>query len=104
MAAIAHGEATNEGNYKEINKQYNILRKIYILFKNNQGLALRELPQLISHENIYVKLWASAHALALNINVSDAEKSLETISKRTDVIGFEAKMTLKEWQKGNLKF
>ena len=56
---------------------------------------------LHDHENPYVRLWAAGYTLSLPN--SGAEEVLVALSS-IRVIGFDARMTLQEWRKGNLKF
>lgn len=105
-ASIIHGKATNEGKHREANKQYSKLSKIYKTLKNDSVLAESILTELLNHENLFVKAWAAAHALTLDINVKLAESILLDISCMDDIgiLQLDAEMTLKQWKDGNLKF
>jgi hypothetical protein len=48
-----------------------------------------------------VKAWAATHLLG--VNESLAKKVLQQISTQSSLLGFDAQMTLSEWEKGNLK-
>lgn len=103
-ASIKHGEGTETGNYKLANKSHSILQKTYQELKNlDNGKA--ELLKLLDHPNDSVRLWASWHIL--DVYPNEAKEVLLEISKKVKelpLISFSAKMTLSEWEKGNLKF
>lgn len=105
--AIIHGEATLVGDYKRGNKAVKKLTKIYKLMELNTHLAIQMLDVLLNDDTINVKCWASAHALGLGINTSEAISILKEIST-TDNLGilrFSAEMTLKVYnERGYLKF
>ncbi len=100
-AAIKHGQASEEGDYKTANKQYSVLDKIYNTLKKNDNL--NELLKLIDHSNDHVKLWASSHTLQIEPNI--AKKILLKLREGPpSVVRLDAEMILEEWEKGNLKF
>lgn len=101
-AAIKHGEETEKGNYRLVNKQYDILARCYNELKLSGEIGINELKKLLEHPNDYVRLWASAHIIV--IDPIKAKIALLDLSKRPGYLGFDAKMTLSEWEKGNLKF
>ena len=99
-ACILKGEADEMGNSSKGNKYYKTIESIYNHLKANN--RLNELAILLNHEQPYVKLWSSAYMLP--ITPIESQKVLEELSGIKTIIGFTAKMTLKEWLKGNLKF
>lgn len=99
-ACIKKGNADSLGDYKTSNKCYKIINSVYKNLKKNN--SVNDLVKLLVNENLYVKLWASRFTLQIETDL--AQKTLREISKFPGLIGFEAKMTLKEWRKGNLKF
>jgi len=104
-AAILHGEATEEGDYKLANKQHSKLTKIYKILEKDNELQEKVLGQLLKDENIYISSWAAAHCLGLNIYVDEAVNVLKEISKRKGFVGFNAEMILRIWkEKAKLKF
>lgn len=105
-AAEAHEKATADGDYKTANKQYAILKKIYKKFDKNRLVAKNALEVLFKQDSVSVKIWASSHALSLNILTGDAEKILKHFSEDQNIgiLRLDAEMTLKEWKKkSNLK-
>lgn len=106
-AAKLYGLATQNGDYKNANRQVAILKEIYTIFQSNPELQKIILNQLIQDDNPIVSSWAAAHSLGLEFEINQAIKVLEEISKRNDVgiISFDAGMTLRVYgEKGCLKF
>ncbi len=100
-AAIAHGEATKEGDYKTANKQYGNLVKIYKKLEKDHLFADSIFEMLFRHENASVRIWAAAHALKLNIRTDEAENVLKKASEdhNIGILRLDSEMTLKEWNK-----
>jgi hypothetical protein len=61
-----------------------------------------QLIKLIGHESPFVKLWASTHGLRIDENKS--VECLNRLSKEKGFLGFDAKMVLSEWKKGNISY
>jgi len=59
------------------------------------------LPLLLSNDD-GVREWAAAHAL--EFEPCQGEAVLLDIAKRKDLQGFTARMTLKVWREGTLRF
>lgn len=100
-ASIKYGEAQEEGDSKTVNKQSSIIRKIRAELKQDSEFGLEQLEPLLEHENDYVRL-KTAFSLIPLFPVK-AENVLIELSSKRGLIGFEAEMTFKEWQKGNLQ-
>ena len=106
-AAMLHGEATMKGDYKTANKQYKKLEKIYKRLEKDHVLAANLLEILFRHVDASVRMWASAHALDLNIRTDDAVRILEQNSKDQSIgiLRVSSEKTISEWKrKGGLKF
>jgi hypothetical protein len=101
IAAIAHGKATIEGDYKTANKQYVNLEKIYKKFERDHSLADNLVEIFFQNVDPSVRIWAAAHALKLNIRVDEAKKVLQQASgdNNIGIFRLDAEMTLKEWEK-----
>jgi hypothetical protein len=58
---------------------------------------------LFQNENPSVRGWAAAYALDLNIKIDKAAEVLRSISEdpKFGIFGFNAKITLQEWEKKN---
>src|SRR5579862_5536994 len=87
-ATIKHGEATNAGNHKIVNKQYSIIKKIYNELKSNKDVGLTPLTNLLEYPNNYVRLWAAAHTLSFT--PEKAEQVLMEISQKSGFLGLNA--------------
>lgn len=83
------------------NKYFQKLKDISIEMVNSGSIL--ELKKLFNHESAAVRCNA-AFAL-LPFATLEAENILEELSaQRGNFVYLEAKMTLKEWRKGNIKF
>jgi len=83
------------------NRYFQKIKDISIEMVNSDSIF--ELKNLFNHENAAVRCNA-AFAL-LPFDTFEAEKVLEELAmQRGSFIYLEARMTLQEWRKGNLKF
>lgn len=99
-AAIKHGEFTEEGDYKQANKQYKIIQSnLNVLKASEEGI--NQLKGLMEHQSDYVRLWASSHLLS--VEEKKARRVLSELAKKPGFLGLTAQTTLDEWSKGNLK-
>ena len=83
------------------------LAKLYYQFEKDRKYAENLYISLMRHEDDRVRLNAAASCLALNVNITDAQKNLKQISKTNfdPSVRFEAEMTLDIWkEQGYLKF
>ena len=64
---------------------------------------LSDLTKFLDHENVRVRLWVSTHLLAFNEEL--AKQSLKKLADgQSSFVGLDAKLTLQEWNKGNLTY
>ncbi|MEM9680914.1 MAG: DUF2019 domain-containing protein, partial [Bacteroidota bacterium] len=99
-ASIEHGKASEDGDYKTGNKNYDIIVSAAKYLNEND--SVNELLKLLNHENVSVQLWAATYLLEKY--ESEATQSLVSISKKNIThYSFDAKITLEEWKNGNLK-
>lgn len=65
--------------------------------EQKSDIAEQMLDILLQHENINVRLWASAKAIDLNYKAKLAEETLRNISKMPEagILGLNAEMSLK---------
>lgn len=91
-------ELENSGNWETGNQLYNRIIAIY----NELETSGREkdLLELLDYKNPWVRLWAAT--FMLKVDSKKAEQVLEELST-LKFVGFDAKITLQEWRKGNLK-
>ncbi len=95
-AAVLYGEALEKGNPKVANKQSEIIQQIRKDILNSKEFDVQELIPLLSHSNDYVKLVVACSMIKAFPDV--AEQSLRELSSKRGLSGFEAKMTLQEWE------
>jgi len=64
---------------------------------------LSELAKFLDHENVRVRLWVSTYLLAFDEEL--AKQSLKKLAEdQSSFVGLDAKLTLQEWNKGNLTY
>lgn len=98
FSANQHGEATEQGDYKEANKHYVKIAKVITFLKKQN--SINELLPLIKHPSLGVRLWASTYLLP--VKKEDAISELKKIIRGGSFCAFTAETTLSEWKKGNL--
>ena len=97
--AIKHTESSLEGDYKSGNIEYDSLVKIGKKIKEINEIS--SLRNLYTHPNLGVQIWAAT--LTLPYFGEEAKEVLkEIINKDIKHHSFTAKMTLQEWNEGNL--
>ena len=97
-AAIKHAEATEQGDYKIANKNYDTIAKTIEFLKQHNAIC--SLLEYLNHNSIGVKIWAATYLLPTN--EKEATQVLEQIIREKGIQSFDAKMVLSEWGKGNL--
>lgn len=98
-AAIKHTEATEKGDYKAANKNYNIVAKVIAFLKEHNEIHF--LLKFLNHNSVGVKGWAATYLLP--IEEKQAIEALEKITNEKGIRSLAAETTLSEWRKGNLK-
>jgi hypothetical protein len=99
IAAYNHGVATHLGDYKKANENYKSILKAVNFLKLHKSIY--KLSELINDSDVSVQLWAATYLLLDNPEA--ALNKLKEISNDDGIMGFNAKTTISEWQKGNLK-
>ncbi|MCB2362146.1 hypothetical protein [Clostridium estertheticum] len=99
-SAIKNGEAVEKGESKKANKEFDLLQKYYLQLKESESINI--LSPLLESNNKYVQLWSSYYLLS--IETKRSEIILEELSQIRGLISITAKITLKEWKKGTLRF
>lgn len=90
-AAIKHGQGTPAGDPKLTNRSHDIIVSTFKEIKREE-YGLERLAKFLEDEDTSVRSWAACNLL--HIENTDA----------TILLGFNAKMTLKEWDTGKLIF
>ena len=98
-------KATWTGEYKNANKIKRQSEKYFKALKNNEQLAKNVLDVLLESTCVDTKITAAKYSLVLNIYVNKAKMVLAEIidnPSKYKIYSFNAKMTMQEWQNGNL--
>jgi hypothetical protein len=98
-ASIKQAVATEQGDYKTSNKRYSEIAKAVAFLKSED--AIDNLRQFLSHSLVGPRMWAACYLLAFD--EKESRKVLEQIVASAGIHALTAKMTLSEWNKGNLK-
>lgn len=98
-AAHRHGEATAEAG-RPANADADEIAAIYRELRRRD--RQRILLPLLDSQDAGVRAWAGAHAL--EFAPDEGEPVLAQLAEGAGLIAFGAKMTLREWRAGRLKF
>src|SRR4051812_49263179 len=91
-AALKHAEATETGDYKTANKNYDkIVEAIQFLKEKNQ---LDGLLKFLNHDSDGVRVWAAGYLLFTHSG--EGVRTLEEISKTKGIQSLNASTTLSE--------
>jgi hypothetical protein len=99
--AAEHGKATLSGDYEAANRSYDKLLALVPKIRAYGPEGEAALLELSRDSNDAVACWSATHALLF-----DEARALEVlgrISKKAGPIGFNAKMVIQQWKKGELK-
>lgn len=100
-SSIKHSEASETGEYKKCNKNHDIIIACILYLYDSQQLKLLE--PFLEHPHVGVRLWAAF--VLLSIEREKAEEVLRDIQNGPcGILQGNALYTLKELEKGNLKF
>lgn len=101
-AAEKYGAAQLEGNSRLVNRQQEVLKKLYSILRESYSQHQSDIIQLLQNDSGYVRLKASV--CLIPVAPEEAKQALIRLStEERGLLGFEAEMTLKEWEKGRLK-
>jgi hypothetical protein len=101
VAAEKHAVATETGDHKTANKNYDIIISVVNVLKSENKIDY--LYQFLSHNSIGVR--SAAASYLLESYEKQAVEVLEQIKgSEYGIHSFNAEMVLSEWRKGNLKF
>ena len=100
-AAMAHHTATKDGNYRSANASADTLVDCCAEILGDSGFGSSALMVLMRHKEPCVRIWAARDSLPFSEN--EAVEVLKALSGRSDLIGFDAEMVLREWKAGRLR-
>lgn len=99
LAAKVHGEATVTGG-QPANKEADFIAAAYRELRRRGSESA--LLSLLESEDENVSGWAAAHAL--EFAPEQSEPVLVRLAESPGLLGFDARMTLREWRAGRLRF
>ena len=100
-AAIVHGAATEEGDYKRGNPAHDEVLAALREIREAGEEGKQALLELVKHENASVRCWAGTHLL--KVAARPAMKVLRSLAKGTGLVAMNAGIVLEEWRKGTLE-
>jgi hypothetical protein len=101
-AAIRHGRGTEEGTPKATNQAANTISAVYRELRRRGGQTRDAILPLLLSDHASVRGWAASHALEFAPERGRA--ILQNLAKERGLIAFSARMTLKVWNEGTLRF
>lgn len=101
-ACIKGENAQERGDSKTYNKQQRVIQRIRKELKSNVEYGLEKLLPFLEHQNRFVRLETAISLVPTQPDRS--KKVLLELSRNRGLTAFNAKMTLSEWEKENLKF
>jgi hypothetical protein len=101
--ALHHGKASRDGDHKRANMAYEDLASIVRIVRARDAGAAEALGQLLRDERLDVRVWAATHMLEFDSPA--AESTLREIAQGPASLNqLDAKMVLREWESGRLRF
>ena len=100
-ACLKEEDSLKRGDSKTGNKQYRIIKNIIRDLKSNPNYGLVKLNPFMEHPSSNVRLTTAFNLIP--ILPEQAKSVLKVLAGGRGAIAFNAKMTLSEWEKGNLK-
>ncbi|MBL9019016.1 MAG: DUF2019 domain-containing protein [Myxococcales bacterium] len=99
--SLAHGAATECGDYKKGNRHYDgIVKALHSLRKLGEPGELA-LLDLLGDPEAWVRCWAATHALV--VDPARARLALEELASMKGIVALSARTVLDEFTKGTLK-
>jgi DNA-directed RNA polymerase subunit F len=99
--AVAEHSSMSTIDPQKANRAHDRLHQIYKILRQSPA-GRQAIAALLDDPNPEVRCWAAAHSLEWS--PLRARRVLEELSKRDDLIGFEALMILQEFDAGRLSF
>ncbi len=99
-SASAHGKATFDGDHKAANRNYHKLVALLPKIRAYGNAGEMALLALSADKDESVACWSATHSLKFEEN--RALSVLSDLAKKAGPIGFNAKMVVQQWAKGQL--
>jgi hypothetical protein len=100
QAAIRHGQATVQSDPDTANAQYDVIMEALNAMRISPQGEHAALVSILDHRDASVRCWAATHLL--KIDPDKALPELHRLSALPELIGFDAEMVIKQWNKGRL--
>jgi len=102
-AAAAHGAATEQGDHEASSRACDAIAEVYGELRRRGTATVQRLIPFLEDEDVGVRFWVASHALEFAPEKGQAVLS-EIAQTPNSLIAFSAKMALREWKAGRLKF
>jgi hypothetical protein len=102
LVAAEHGDFMAAREPRKANARFDKMAKIYIELRRRGAEAQRQLLPLLRSDNPHVRFWAASYAL--DFEPAQGIQSIRFLEKEPGTLGASAKMTIRQWQKGDLNF
>jgi uncharacterized protein DUF2019 len=99
-SAHEHKEASSQGEPDRANRAYKAMMQALEAVRAHGDAGHEALLSLLKDEDIGVRISAAAHLL--KTDPDKAKPVLEEAGRKPGLIGFNAKMTLREYEQGHL--
>jgi hypothetical protein len=99
-AVTKHGAAADAADYKTTNKQYKRYDSLRKRLEKKGEAGRHAIHALLEHSNPWVRLVAAS--IYLKYHEAEATKMIEALTREKSIVGFNAKMVLREWRAGRL--
>ena len=101
-AAEAHAAASLVGDDEGVNRAAVEVAHDYRKLRAFGREGEERLLQLLEHPSAGVRVWAGAHCL--EFEPVRAEQTLQALAAQPGAAALDARMTLREWRRGTLRF
>jgi hypothetical protein len=102
-AASEHGECMAACDPKRANAKFDQMANLYAELRRRGPSAQRELLSLIESPNPHVRLHAATYALDFDPRLAEMIIT-DIFQKESGLLRADARMTLEQWRKGELRF
>lgn len=99
-SAHEHKEASAQGEPERANRAYKEMMQALEAVQTHGDAGRQALVSLLKDEDLGVRISAAAHLL--KTDPDKAKTVLEEAGRKPGLIGFNAKMTLREYERGHL--
>lgn len=99
-AAAAHGRATEAADAAQANAAADEIARCWVALRLRTDDWFRVFAALLDHDDPSVRLWAASHVI--HREPERAIAVLESLSRRSGLLGFSAEQTLAVWRRGEL--